>query len=152
MIMTSSRFAACLLLLALLAAAACSRAVGPPHLTDNRFTFSDRNGSAAIEFGGKWVLVFEDIAAGSVTVGSGGTFNFPGPPGSSGGSEAGFGAVKIKQVWDSQANAISVDGHRFKLTDGGRKLEFADRTYEARQKPRTIIIGKGGKTREPADK
>jgi hypothetical protein len=151
--MASSLFAAYLFLFASVAVAGCNRGpVGPPSLSSDRFTFSERNCSLAIEFGGKWVLVFEDVPARSVSVGSGGTLNLPGPPGSKGGSEAGFGDVKIKQSWDSQANQVSVNGHRFKLTDAGRKLEFADRTYETKERPRTIIIGKDDKTREEADK
>jgi hypothetical protein len=148
-----SRFAACLFLFALIAVAGCNRAsVGTPNLSSDLFPVKEQNGSAAIEFGGKWVLVFEDVPARSVSLGSTGSLNFPGPPGSSGGSEASFGDLKIKQSWDSQANAVSVNGHSFKLTEGGRKLEFADRTFKAKGTPTTILIGKDGKTREQGDR
>jgi hypothetical protein len=145
--MIDAKFAASLLLLSLLAVAGCGRgSVRAPQTTMAPFTVTEKDGSAAIAFD-KWVLVFEDVPAQGVSVGAGGGVNYP-APGGSGGSDTSFGNLKVKQSWNSQANTITVNGHTFKLTDAGNKLEFADRSYEAKGTPTTIVIGKDDKTRE----
>ena len=110
-------------------------------------TVVDDNGSAAIRFG-RWVLVFEGVSSKNVSIGSTGTINFPDPNGA-GGSEASFGALKIKQSWDGHANSIDVNGCAFTLSrDDGSKLAFADHTYRVSTGQKTIVIAKDGKTHE----
>lgn len=79
-----------------------------------------------------------------------GSFSFPGPPGSTGGSKAGFGALNVEQSWNSQENAVVVNGYKFQITDAGRRLSFPDATYDLNETPQTIVIGKDGKTRKQA--
>jgi hypothetical protein len=47
-------------------------------------------------------------------------------------------------------NCISVNGRGFKFREGGKKLVFADHTYEAAETPKTIVVSKDGTTREQA--
>jgi len=96
------------------------------------------------------VLVFEGVPSKGVSVGSGGTINYPNP-GGAGGSETAFGALKIKQSWDERANAINVNGYAFTLSREGSKLAFADHTYLVTTGPKTIVIAKDGATHEGAN-
>ena len=116
-----------------------------PKATSVHLTIVDKGGFAALQFG-NWILVFEAIPAQSVQIGAGGSINYPDPVGY-GGQDVSFGDLKVKQSWDGQANSISVNGNSFKLTDAGKKLAFADHTYEATDTPKTIVISKDGNTR-----
>jgi len=103
-----------------------------------------KNGSAALEFG-QWVLVFEGVPAGNA--GASGTINLP-FAGGSGAATAVFGPITVSQSWNGQQNSISVNGVAFKLTEQGKKLEFADQSFQVTNASKTILIGKDGKTRE----
>jgi hypothetical protein len=147
--MTSSRALRSLLISCItLSLGGCGgRGTFEPVATSTEFTVGESKGMTTIQFG-TCTLVFEGIPSRGVSVGSMGTLNFPGPPGSAGGSETGFGGLKIKQTWDSRENAVSVNGYEFKLTDAGRKVSFADSVYALGGPPQTIVIDKDGKTRK----
>lgn len=148
--MVSIRLATCLAVFCVAALLGCNRSsVATPDVNLIDFTVREKSGNTALEFG-KWLLVFEGIPSEPGYAGSKGGLNYP-VPGGKGSSEGTFGALRIKQSWDSQANIITVNDHSFNLTDAGRKLEFGDRTYEAKKVPTTILIGKDGKTREQGE-
>lgn len=109
------------------------------------FKVGDKSGMTTLTYK-NCTLVFEDVPSKTVSVGSQGAFNSPGPPGSSGGSDSSFGDLKIKQKFDSQANDVSVNGHDFKITNAGKKLVFPDATYDLDGTPMTIVVGADGKT------
>lgn len=133
------------------AAIGCNRGpVATPNINVVDFTLGAKEGVTTLEVG-KWILVFDAIPAQPGYAGSKGSFNYP-VPGGSGGFESSFGALKIKQSWDSRANTISVNGYRFRLTDAGKKLAFDDLAYEVKDTPKMIFIAKDGTTREQTNK
>jgi hypothetical protein len=148
--MVSTRLATCLVILCIATPFGCNRSsVATPDVNLIDFTVREKSGTTALEFV-QWLLVFEGIPSEQGYPGSKGVLNYP-VSGGKGGSEGTFGALRIKQSWDSQANTITINDHSFKLTDAGRKLAFGDHTYVAKKVPTTILIGKDGKTREQGE-
>ncbi len=120
--------------------------VQPPPIP---YTLTEKDGCTAFEFG-KWLVVFEGIPARAENANRKGTFlhHEPAYEGPTGNATSDWAGLKMKQSFDSRATTISFGEYEFKLMDAGKKLAFADQTYEAKETTRTIVIGKDGKTRE----
>ena len=108
------------------------------------FQLVDRSGAAAMEFT-NWTIVFEAIPARSVSVGGAGVLSFAAGTASGGDNLHG---LRIRQFAGKDAVIVSVNNYTFKLMTGARRISFNDHFYELKQGPKTIVVGKDGKTHE----
>jgi uncharacterized protein (TIGR03067 family) len=130
-----------------------------PAKTDGKnlpFALLERDGAAAVRFG-KWLVVFEGVrcdAGGKVLFGVGSLF-LPETGGRGNFADPGLRhpAPVLRQQADGRGNVVGIDRYQFQLEAKGARLVFADRTYEATDQVRTIVIDRDGTTRlEPPAK
>jgi hypothetical protein len=124
--------------------------VQPPPIP---YTLTEKEGWTAFEFG-KWLVVFERIPARPENANRKGTFLHHEPVyvGPTGYATSDWAGLKMKQTFDSRATTISVGEFEFQLMDAGKKLAVGGHTFEAKEEPITIVIGKDGKAREEIKK